>query len=812
MKKVLCALVMSSICSLAVRAQSVAQPWQQCGGSGWTGATTCVSGYTCVALNPYYSQCIPNTSSSGPTITTTTTTSSSSSSSTTTTTTTTTSTSSTSSAPSGTCAPNSPPPSAGKVKFSGINIAGFDFGCDTNGDCQASSAWPPLTQYYGHDGQGQMNHFVKDDGFNIFRLPTSWQFLVNNILGDPIDEANFQEYDALVQACVTSGAAGCLIDIHNYARWNGEIIGQGGPTDQQFASFWGDLAGRYANNTKVLFGVMNEPHDIPDIQIWAETVQAAVTAIRQAGATSQIILLPGNDWTSAETFVSNGSGAALSTVTNPDGSITNLVFDVHKYLDSDNSGTHADCVTNNIDDAWEPLSQWLRCNGRQALNTETGGGNTDSCSTYMCQQVAYQNQNSDVLLGYIGWAAGNFDPSYVLSEVPTDTNGVWTDTSLRTKSVVPFLSPCATRAAIIGAFYIGTRRVVSYRKTRANPILTHTTAYILFISDPTSSIPLRTPVTVPCDSPSNPFGLKRSLIALELPPPTLFRHHIALRFQLVDEQKRIGKNLIVFLFATDIDINRVKSPKAGVRRKTMTATTGRVSRARASSIIEPTTKGKGKAARTLAERRAQRETRGADTGSSPGAKTWFKSSSIRDRRLFKDVFDPLGLTDDESSNPLDEDEPENGAWRWEAEDDLTLGTVWPDRPNLERGIIYHHSPSVSVHITANTLPVEKRRGHGNEPHIFLTQGSAESLIRVAHLSPEYDGREGSAAAEDELELCATPDSETQIARWNESHAFSKFLKEEGERERAMRRKSSPPSPFSDASIPQLRPCAHPLRI
>ncbi len=32
---------------------------------------------------------------------------------------------------------------------------------------------------------------------------------------------------------------------------------------------------------------MNEPHDIPDLQAWATSVQAAVTAIRAAGATSQ---------------------------------------------------------------------------------------------------------------------------------------------------------------------------------------------------------------------------------------------------------------------------------------------------------------------------------------------------------------------------------------------------------------------------------------------------------------------------------------------------------------------------------------------
>ncbi|KAI0317467.1 cellobiohydrolaseII [Amylostereum chailletii] len=49
-----------------VSAQSAV--WGQCGGIGWTGATTCASGSTCVESNAYYSQCIP--SSSAPTGTT----------------------------------------------------------------------------------------------------------------------------------------------------------------------------------------------------------------------------------------------------------------------------------------------------------------------------------------------------------------------------------------------------------------------------------------------------------------------------------------------------------------------------------------------------------------------------------------------------------------------------------------------------------------------------------------------------------------------------------------------------------------------
>ncbi|KAI0803083.1 cellulose-binding beta-glucosidase [Irpex lacteus] len=36
----------------------------QCGGIGWSGATTCISGWTCTKLNDYYSQCLPGAASS----------------------------------------------------------------------------------------------------------------------------------------------------------------------------------------------------------------------------------------------------------------------------------------------------------------------------------------------------------------------------------------------------------------------------------------------------------------------------------------------------------------------------------------------------------------------------------------------------------------------------------------------------------------------------------------------------------------------------------------------------------------------------
>lgn len=111
------------------------------------------------------------------------------------------------------------------------------------------------------------------------------------------------------------------------------------------------------------------------------------------------------------------------------------------------SGTQTECVTNNINSSFAPLASFLRQAGRQALLTETGGGNTASCETFLCQELAYLNQNSDVYLGYITWAAGGFDQTYNLTETPIfNANGTVTDQPLVTQCVVPNFAGMVTGA------------------------------------------------------------------------------------------------------------------------------------------------------------------------------------------------------------------------------------------------------------------------------------------------------------------------------------------------------------------------------
>lgn len=117
------------------------------------------------------------------------------------------------------------------------------------------------------DGAVQMQHFAQQDGLNTFRLPVTWQFLINsnNLNGTAVtnispgalatstgqlDATAMTQYDQLVRACLATGAS-CIIDIHNYARFEGQIIGQGGPTNAQFASLWSQIATMYRNESKV---------------------------------------------------------------------------------------------------------------------------------------------------------------------------------------------------------------------------------------------------------------------------------------------------------------------------------------------------------------------------------------------------------------------------------------------------------------------------------------------------------------------------------------------------------------------------------
>lgn len=190
--------------------------------------------------------------------------------------------------------------------------------------------------------------------------------------------------------------------------YSGSVIGNASDptaaTTAQFGFFWGELARRFASNEKVLFGLMNEPHDMPSALLLSN-LQAAVDAIRKAGARN-LIIAPGNSWTGGHAWTQGGSEATSSFLYKLADPLNNTAVDVHEYLDQDFSGGHTACTQDaaaNLKD----LTAWLKLHGLKAFVTEFGGSNTAACAAMLDSFLAYMGANPEYI-GWTAWAAGPF--------------------------------------------------------------------------------------------------------------------------------------------------------------------------------------------------------------------------------------------------------------------------------------------------------------------------------------------------------------------------------------------------------------------
>jgi endoglucanase len=170
---------------------------------------------------------------------------------------------------------------------------------------------------------------------------------------------------------------------------------------------------------------MNEPHDSAgkddfNMNTWAATLQTVVYAIRDAGATSQMIFLSPSNYANAIDFPNRA--AALLGVKNRDGSTTNLVFELHQYFDKE-GGKNTYC-NDPLASKFASVAQYLRSNKRQAFIGELGAGNGQDCIDIVCPVLDVLNNNGDVFIGWTSWAAGNWWKGYELTEVPTNGEDV----------------------------------------------------------------------------------------------------------------------------------------------------------------------------------------------------------------------------------------------------------------------------------------------------------------------------------------------------------------------------------------------------
>ena len=163
---------------------------------------------------------------------------------------------------------------------------------------------------------------------------------------------------------------------------------------------------------------MNEPHDMPTEQ-WLAAANAAITAIRNAGAT-QLVLVPGNAWTGAHSWTQNWYGTPNSQVMNGVvDSANNFAFELHQYLDADYSGTNANCQSATIgSQKLADVTAWLSSNGKKGFLGEVAGGNNATCQAAIADMLGYMKQHQDVWIGFTWWAAGPWWGNYMFTLEP----------------------------------------------------------------------------------------------------------------------------------------------------------------------------------------------------------------------------------------------------------------------------------------------------------------------------------------------------------------------------------------------------------
>jgi endoglucanase len=248
---------------------------------------------------------------------------------------------------------------------------------------------------------------------NIIRLPFLWERLQQSLGGD-LNAAELARMDVVV-AEATAKKVYIILDPHNYARYNGNLIGSSAVSQDNYVDLWKKLSMHYKSNGYVFFALMNEPNGI-DINTWLSAANAAIAGIRAQGA-ANLILVPGISWTGAHSWLTSGNS---TTMVNVKDSGNNFAFEVHQYFDSDSSGNSDTCSTTTGSTRLSDFTSWLKTNNFKGFLGEFAGGNNTDCKAAVTDALTYMRSNSSVWIGWTWWAAGPWWGTYKFTLEPTN--------------------------------------------------------------------------------------------------------------------------------------------------------------------------------------------------------------------------------------------------------------------------------------------------------------------------------------------------------------------------------------------------------
>ncbi|WP_379771536.1 glycoside hydrolase family 5 protein [Flaviflagellibacter deserti] len=304
---------------------------------------------------------------------------------------------------------------SGAGQLQGVNLSGAEFK-DIKQTSTTATPFGRLNKDYAWPDPLVLKGW-QDRGVTVVRLPFRWERVQPDLRGD----VSLDHIAKLVEVA-SRGTTVVILDMHNYGnRWvstpdgvkQAQIDGPSGlVTRDDYADVWRKIAERFKDYPLVQFDLMNEPHDLKsadaatEAEILRRMYQAAIDAIRGAGATNSIHIEPPN-WAKSGALVSSFSDAALSLRDPAD----NLIFQVHQYVDKGEKGILPDAANGDVDAGRrkiEAATEWARKHRKILFLGEFGIPNASSSSglTAASRMIDHVQGNPDVWLGWTAWGGG----------------------------------------------------------------------------------------------------------------------------------------------------------------------------------------------------------------------------------------------------------------------------------------------------------------------------------------------------------------------------------------------------------------------
>ncbi|WP_459556490.1 glycoside hydrolase family 5 protein [Lacunimicrobium album] len=285
----------------------------------------------------------------------------------------------------------------------GVNLAGGEFGKGL-GVFNKDYTYPTSKQF----------DYCQSKGISIVRVPFKWERVQPKLM-DPLNDDEVKRLQAVIDLGKQRGIL-VLLDMHNYARYNGKLIGTEDVPNTAYADVWQKLATAFkAEGDRLAYGIMNEPHGTKGL--WPAAAQAAVDAIRSVDQT-HFITVNGDGYSGAHSWRKLNETLLLNDPADK------LIYEAHQYFDHNNSGTYTktydtDGVTPETGvKRLQPFFDWLKEHNKRGMIGEFGIPDNDPRWLVVMDNALAAMKKHNV--GGTYWAAGGWWGKYPLSIEPKD--------------------------------------------------------------------------------------------------------------------------------------------------------------------------------------------------------------------------------------------------------------------------------------------------------------------------------------------------------------------------------------------------------